>query len=112
MDELYASYDRLLRSIPKDLLRIEQTIRLKFQVGLNEKRKIRVLASLHEEMDLILQQMVTKFRDLYKVKGCVDDFDNRIEQTRAKGKENLESTMDKLFQNIEFRTGDFKNHQS
>ncbi|GJL78355.1 MAG: hypothetical protein NPINA01_13440 [Nitrospinaceae bacterium] len=96
LDELYASYDRLLRSIPKDILKLEQTIRLKFQVPLNEERKVRVLSNLHEEMELIIGQMVQKFQELYRVKGCLDDFNARIEQTRSKSKENLESAVDKL----------------
>ena len=96
LDELYTSYDKLLRAIPKDLLKMEQTIRLKFQVTLNEERKIRVLSSLHEEIGLIIQQMIKKFRVLYKVIGFVDDFDTRIEQTRFKCKENIESRMPPL----------------
>lgn len=100
LDELYASYERLLRFIPKELLKIEESVRLKFLVALNEERKIRILSNIHEEMGLIVQQMVKKFQDLYKAKGSKDEFDARIEQTQSKCKNNFESRLDKLIQTL------------
>lgn len=100
LDELYASYERLLRFIPKELLKIEESVRLKFLVALNEERKIRILSNIHEEMGLIVEQMVKKFQDLYKAKGSKDEFDARIEQTRSKCKNNFESRLDKLIQTL------------
>ena len=100
LDELYASYERLLRFIPKDLLKIEKSVRLKFLVPLNEERKIRILSTIHEEMELIVEQMIKKFRELYRVKGKQEEFDARIEETRSKCKANFESTLDKTIQTL------------
>jgi len=101
LDELYASYEKLLRGISKELLNIEKKIRLKFLLTLNENRKIRVLSTINEEMDLIIQEMVTKYQQLYTLKGNSEEFKTRIEQTALKHKENLETMMDKLVQTLD-----------
>jgi hypothetical protein len=101
LDELYASYEKLLRGITKELLNIEKKIRLKFLLTLNDERKTRVLSTINEEMHLIIQEMITKFQQLYTLKGNGDEFNSRIEQTAAKYKENLENMMDKLVHTLD-----------
>jgi hypothetical protein len=101
LDELYASYEKLLRGISKELLNIEKVIRRKFLLTLNEERKIRVLSSINEEMDLIIQEMIKKYQELYTLKGSGDEFNSRIEQTAANHKENLETIMDKLVHTLD-----------
>jgi len=106
LDELYASYEKLLRAIPKELLNIEKKIRQKFVLTLDDKRKIKVLATIGEEMELIVQEMIKKLQEQYTLKGKGDEFESRMERTRAKCKENIESLMNKLIQtlNVEMET--------
>ncbi len=101
LDELVTSYERLLRSMPLELMNIEHTIRLKFLAPLEEERKIRILTSINQEMELILEQMVTKFQNLYKVKRCEEDFNVRMEKTRLRCKENVDKQMEKLVQKLQ-----------
>lgn len=101
LDELYGSYDKLLRGIVKELLNIEKVIRRKFLLTINEERKIRVLSTINEEMHLIIQEMIKKYQELYRLKGCGDDFNSRIEQTAGKHKDKLEAEMDKLVQTLD-----------
>jgi hypothetical protein len=101
LDELYASYEKLLRGISRELLSIEKQIRLKFLLTLNEERKIRVLSNINEELGLIVQEMIKKLQEPYSLKGLREEFDARIEQTASKYKENLESVMEKLVQTLD-----------
>ena len=96
LDELVASYEKLLRCMPREFFKIEQSIRLKFLEPLGDERKINILTCINQEMELILNQMVTKFQDLYKVKNREEDFNTRMEKTRSRCKENVEKQMGKL----------------
>jgi len=98
LDELVSSYERLLLSMPREFLKIEQTIRLKFLAPLNEKRKIKILSSINQEMELIITQMVEKFQGLYKVKGREEDFNARIQLNSSRSKENADKQIEKLVQ--------------
>ena len=96
LDELVASYERLLRAMPKEFFKIEQAIRLKFLAPLDEKRKIKILASVNQDMELIQEQMITKFQNLYKVKGHEEAFNARMTENRSRCKENADKQMDKM----------------
>lgn len=98
LDELLSSYERLLRSMPKEFFKIEQTVRLKFLAPLDEKRITKVLSSINEDMELIQGQMITKFQVLYKVRGHEEEFIARMEQTRSRCKENADKQMEKMVQ--------------
>jgi hypothetical protein len=98
LDELVASYERLLRAMPKEFFRIEQTLRLKFLAPLNEKRTIKLLSSVNEDMELIQEQVITKFQGLYKIQGVEKKFIARMEQNRSSCKESAEKQMEKMVQ--------------
>jgi len=100
LDELVSSYEKLLRSMSREVFKIEQAIRLKFLEPLDEERKMKVLSSIHQEMELILDQMIQKFQGLYKVKGREEDFNARMEQNHSRCKENADKQMDKLAQDL------------
>jgi len=100
LDELVASYERLLRYMPREFFKIEQTIRLKFLAPLKDDREIRILSGINQEMELILDQMVTKFQNLYKVKAREKEFNERMEKTRSRCKENIEKQMGKLVDDL------------
>jgi hypothetical protein len=101
LDELVASYEKLLRAMPKEFFKIEQTIRIKFLEPLNEKRKTKILASVNQDMDLILEQVITKFQNLYKVKGHEDKFMARIKEISSRCKDNTDKQMDKMVQYLQ-----------
>ncbi len=96
MDAIYSSYERLLRSVPKEIIRIEKTIRLKFLTPIDEKQKVLNLSNMLCEADLILEQFTKKYRIDFSQLGHGEDFDKRIEQTRTATKEAIQSQIDKL----------------
>jgi hypothetical protein len=98
LDELVASYEKLLRAMPKEFFKIEQTIRIKFLEPLIEKRKNKILAIVNQDMDLILEQVITKFQGLYKVKGQEDKFMARMKENSSRCKDNADKQMEKMVQ--------------
>jgi hypothetical protein len=98
LDELLSSYEKLLRSMPREILKIEQAIRIKFLEPLDQNRITKILSALNEDMELIQGQMITKFQDLYKVKGQEEEFNARMELNRTRCKENAEKAMEKTAQ--------------
>jgi hypothetical protein len=101
LDELVASYEKLLRAMPKDFFKIEQTLRIKFLEPLEEKRKTKILASVNQDMELILEQMITKFQGLYKVRGMEEKFLGRMTENRSRCKENADKQMEKIVQYLQ-----------
>lgn len=101
LDELVASYEKLLRAMPRDFFKIEQTLRMKFLEPLVDKRTIKILASVNQDMELILEQMITKFQGLYKVRGMEEKFMDRMAENRSRCKENVDKQMDKMVQYLQ-----------
>lgn len=95
LDELLGSYERLLRSMPREILKIEQSLRLKFFESLNQDRMTKILSNLNENMELIQGQMITKFQGLYNILGHNEEFHARMEMNKTRCKENAEKIMDK-----------------
>ncbi len=95
LDELVASYEKLLRAMPREFFKIEQAIRLKFLVPLEEIRKTKILASINQDMELIQEQVITKFQGLYKVRGNEDEFLARMKEISSRCKENADKQLEK-----------------
>ncbi len=104
MDAVCASYEKLLRSIPKDYFKVEKEIRKKFQVPIDADRHLRVITHLNREVDAILFDLDKKFRDTFKYLGKEAVLDECIEKNRTQAKEKLETGMLKLIDalNAEF----------
>lgn len=96
LNAIYSSYEKLLKSLPKEIPRIQKTIRLKFLVPINEAKKVEMLSNLLCEADLIIEQFTKKYRVEFVNLGHGEEFDQRIEQTRTSTKEVIHSQIDKL----------------
>ncbi len=51
----YDSYDKIYRSMPKELLRVEREVRTKFVSPLTEDRITRIKAMINSEGDLLFE---------------------------------------------------------
>ena len=58
----YDSYDRLLRTIPKELLRIEREVRQKFVSPFTSERINRLKANINDELDLLVKKIEKECR--------------------------------------------------
>lgn len=83
LNELVGSYEKYMNLIPKTLLNVEKSVRTKYRVLMDEKRCLHILSHMGREMELILTQLVAKYRTEYLKKGQVEMFDKRIEDDRS-----------------------------
>ena len=94
-DACMNSYDRLLRSIPKELLRVEREVRTKFVSTLSPERRTRLLTMINREMEVLFKKMEDLYLEEYRKLHAEEQFQNRLQATRSKCQELLETHMQK-----------------
>lgn len=103
LNDVYGSFERLLRSIPKELLNIEKKVRVKYQIPLVESRRQRLLTEQNNEIDRILSKVVADYRSQYAPFGEaeVEAFVARVEKSRASALEQVDRQMEKLTSSLD-----------
>ena len=97
----YDSYDRLLRTIPKELLRIEREVRQKFVSPFTSERIGRLKAIINEDLDSLVKKIEKECRLDFKKLGQEEQFQNKLNGTLKKCKELLESEIKKCSEKLE-----------
>lgn len=105
LNDVYGSFERLLRSIPKELFNIEKKVRIKYQVPLAEDRRQRLLTELCNEVDRILNKFVADYQGQYAPFGEADAFIERTGQSRAAAIVQVNLQMDKLVESLNRELG-------
>lgn len=101
----YDSYDRMFRSIPKDLCRIEREVRIKFVSALTPKRIEQLKTIINSEAEVLFEKMANACQAEFEKLGSGDLFAERVEQTRKKFSENLEQHIQKCVDGIHATIG-------
>lgn len=105
LNDAYASFERMIRAIPKELLNIEKKARIKYQVPFTKPRQERLQIHLSNEIDRILKKIVADYRTQYAPFGQADAFDQKVEQSRADALENVDRHLDKLAESLGMELG-------
>jgi len=100
----YDSYDRLLRSVPKELLRIEREVRQKFVSPFTPERIHRLKTYINEDLDLLVKKIEKECRLEFKKLGQEEDFQRRLSGSQKKYTELLESEIKKCSEKLEKST--------
>jgi len=100
----YDSYDKLFRNMPKDLVRVEKEVRLKFVSPLTPERKIRLLSFFNTEAELLFKKLESECREEFQKLGIGGEFEERLEKSRNKFTENLETQLQKCEEALESET--------
>lgn len=90
-DKCLESYERLLKSIPKDLLKIEKEVRTKFVADFPPERERRLLSYLNTELEVLIQKADNLYGGEFKKFGSEEEFANRIASVRIKCQELMEA---------------------
>ena len=105
LDAQYASYEKLIRTLIRQLINIEKKIRLKYLVPLESSRAKKLMASWNTEIEDALEFFKRKFRDVHKQRGSVEEFDNNIAQTLREAKILVDTEVTKLKDTLEREIG-------
>ncbi len=102
---LFDSYGKVFRSMPRDLMRIEREVRIKFVSPLTNERVTRLKSMMNTEMEVLIQKMTKELGPEFSKLGHADTFDQKVEETRKKFFENLEQQIQKNLDAINTESG-------
>jgi UDP-2,3-diacylglucosamine pyrophosphatase LpxH len=102
---LFDSYGKVFRSMPRDLMRVEKEVRIKFVSPLTNERVTRLKSMMNSEMEVLIQKMTGELRPEFAKLGHGDTFDTKVEETRKKFFENLEQQVQKNLDAVNTETG-------
>ena len=105
LDAQYASYERLIRTLVRQLINIEKKIRLKYLVPLEGVRANKLKASWNTEIEDALEHFKRKFRDVHKQRGSVEEFDSQILETLREAKITVDTEVTNLKNKLESEIG-------
>lgn len=100
----YDSFDKLFRNMPRDLVRVEKEVRSKFVQPMVPERKLRLLSYINSEADLLFEKLEKECRQEFKKLGGEEEFEERLEKTKAKFTDNLETQLQKCMESLETET--------
>ena len=102
---IFDSYGKVFRSMPKDLLRVEREVRVKFVSPLTEDRVIRLKTMINSEAEVLFQKMTEECLPEFEKLGHGKMFEEKMEETRKTFSGNLEQQVQKCREAVETGTG-------
>ena len=92
---LYNSYDKVFRAMPREILRVEREVRLKFVSRVSEDRVVKLKTLINAEAELLFLKMTKEYQPQFERLGQGAEFKERIEQSRIKLSEGLDKNIQK-----------------
>ena len=87
------SYERLLKAIPKEILKVEKEIRKKFVADFTADRENKLLSLINTEIEVLIQKMEKLYEDEFSKFDALDNFKDRLVKVREKCQELTETYM-------------------
>ncbi len=94
-NKYYESYDRLIRSIPKDTFRIEREVRAKFLSALTKDRILKIKTFINSEAQLQFEKLEKECGIEFQKLGHQKDYDELVEKTKLKIIKSTEEQLEK-----------------
>lgn len=102
---LYDSYEKVFRAMPREMLRVEREVRIKFVSPLTDTRMTRLKTMINSEAEILIQKRAKECQPEYEKLGQGDLFEQRVEHTLEKLNENLEQQIQKCLDSVNAVTG-------
>jgi hypothetical protein len=96
LESLLGSYEKAIREIPRQFLRIEKTARQKYLVPLVEERRHEILKVMTDHLEMLVEKMNRAYRDIFKNQKRLDEFDTRIKDTLIMGQQRIDEEISKV----------------
>jgi len=101
---LFDSYEKVFRAMPREMLRVEREVRIKFVSPLTDARVIRLKTMINSEAEILIQKRADECRPEFEKLGQGDLFDQQVKQTRKKLNEDLEHQVQKSLDSVNAET--------
>ncbi len=102
---LFDSYEKVFRAMPREMLRVEREVRIKFVSPVTFERVTRLKSMINSEAEVLIQKRADECRPEFEKLGQGDLFDQQVEKTREKLNENLEQQIQKCLDSVNAETG-------
>ena len=96
LETICSSYEKVVRDIPRQLLKIEKTVRLKYLESMSDKRCCDITRQMSTDVELLINGMVNEYRDVYSKHHKTDEFEQRAQAILAVSKNKIEEETVKL----------------
>ena len=100
LEALLGSYEKAIREVPRQFLRIEKTARQKYLVPLDEERRRDLLKVMTDHVEMLVEKMNRKYRDIFKDQKRLEEFDSRIKDTLMVGKQRIDDETRKFSESL------------
>jgi len=97
----YDSYDRMLRSIPREIVRVEKEVRKKFLSPLTPERVIKLKTFVNREVQVLVKKLEKECGTEFEKLGKKDEFDTRLEKSLKKLQSALEDQIEKCQETLD-----------
>ncbi len=100
LESLLGSYEKAIREIPRQFLRTEKIARQKYLMPLEEERRHALTKVMTEHVEMLVEKMNRKYRDIFKNQKRLEEFDDRIKDTLITSKEKIDEEIGKFSENL------------
>lgn len=100
LEALLGSYEKAIRDVPRQFLRIEKTARQKYLVPLGEERRRELLKVMTDHVEMLVEKMTRTYQDVFKNQKRLEEFDSRIKDTLMAGKQRIADETSKLSESL------------
>ena len=108
LDACYESFDRMLRGVSRDLIRVEKSVREKFSEPITEERMTKILIYINTEANLLTDKLEEELGVEYAKFGKEDLFQEKYAASLKRMKDNMEDQKQKLMASMS--EGSEQNH--
>jgi hypothetical protein len=102
---LFDSYGKVFRNMPRELMRVEREVRIKFVSPITDERVTRLKSMINSDAEVLIQKMTDECLPEFEKLGHADTFEKNLEETRRKFNENLEEQIQKSLDAVNAETG-------
>lgn len=101
---LFDSYGKVFRGMPRELLRVEREVRIKFVSPLTDERVVRLKSMINTEAEVLIQKMTNECLPEFEKLGHGDTFEKNLEETRKRFNDSLEEQIQKCRDTVNAET--------
>ena len=100
LESLLGSYEKAIREVPRQFLRIEKSARQKYLVPLDEDRRKQLFKIMTSHVEMLVEKMSREYRDIFKNQKRLDEFDSRVKSFLIDGKRRIDEEIRKVSENL------------
>lgn len=105
LESILGSFEKTIREIPRQLLRIEKSSRLKYQVPLDEERRCEILKMMTTDIEMLVEKMNRDYGTIFKDHKCLEEFDCRMQKTVTTAKQKMDEDTQKIIDILNEKLG-------